>query len=108
MLALAILLRPNLHPLTEPLQRLLPVRQPLTRFGRSAVPGSRGTNELDRDLAHHLERHIELFRLLDGTTQVILRVEKESWCRHTGSVCQRRTFAVVACTFGVPGIAFGL
>src|SRR6266581_6494689 len=63
---LQILLRANLNVLAEPLQGFFPICKPLARLCSTTVPGSKRTHELNRNLAHHLQRHIELFRLLDG------------------------------------------
>src|SRR5436305_86231 len=58
---LEILLGANLHVLEEPFQGFFPIRKPLARLGSSTVPGSTRTHELNRNLAHHLQCHIELF-----------------------------------------------
>src|SRR6266566_4980824 len=100
-----ILLWPNLHILEEPGYHLLPVGQVLAGFGRSNVPRAGGTHKLYRNVAHHLQRHIELFGLLDGTTQVILRVYEERRCADATCVAQWRTVPVVGCAFLVPWIA---
>lgn len=62
---LQILLRANFYILAEPLQSFFPICNPLTRLCSTNMPGSRHTQELNRNFAHHLQCHIELFRLLN-------------------------------------------
>src|SRR6266700_7240010 len=103
-----ILLRPNLHIPSNPGYHLLPVGQVLAGFGRSNVPRAGGTHKLYRNVAHHLQRHIELFRLLNGAAQIVFRMQEERGSGDTSSMRQRRTLAIVILALRVPGIALGL
>src|SRR6266571_5867591 len=105
---LRILLRANLHVSAEPPQGFFPVRKPLARLCRSNVPGSRHAHELNRNIAHHLQGHVELFRLLNGAAQIVFRMQEERGSGDTSSIRQRRTLAIVILALRVPGIALGL
>src|SRR5437879_4520142 len=101
-----ILLRSNLHIPPKPLHHLLPICQVLTWLTCPTMRRGRGTHKLHRHLPHHLQSHVELLRLLDGTAQVILRMQEKRGCRHTASMSKRRTFTIVLSTLLVPWIAF--
>src|SRR6266567_5440816 len=101
-------LRSNLHIPSKPLHHLLPVGQVLAGFGRSNVPRARSTHKLYGNFTYHLQSHIELFRLLNGATQVIFGVYEERGGGDATRVAQWRTVPVVNRAFLVPGITFCL
>src|SRR5581483_4683026 len=72
---------PNLHIRTKPRQHRIPVGDTRGRFDIANMPGGGGAYKLDGYLAHHFERYIELFRLLNWTAQIVFRMQEE--CRRS-------------------------
>src|SRR5258706_3223701 len=85
---LFILFRSNLHVFKEPLQHCFPPSKELALPGSVRMPRGWAAYELDRNLSHHLQGHIELFRLLDGAAQVIFRMDDARGCSDSCRVSQ--------------------
>src|SRR6266478_7189191 len=86
---LSILFRSNLHVFKEPLQHCFPSSKELALPGSICMPRGWAAYELDGNLSHHLQGHIELFRLLDGAAQVIFGMDDTRGCSDSCRVSQR-------------------